>query len=257
MKRPLEDLPPLAPAHRHALEKQLATHWLENPARAFKIGFRKAAQLPLHCIPHHTDISLMTFRDRAQVFDALGIARQGALLQSEERFYFPPAAPAIDDSPYFAQWAAAWEPLSGELPVPLKYDRTLIVEIGAGFHLLSLLFTPEQPSRDAPHALKLDRLSLRQGHDVFALPASVSGDDNTDQHNIARADALLRVARDTIETIHNDYPMAETTLGDGLRPFIEALRPPPSLTHPQARPLVAPAVPRDPPPPGRPASQEP
>lgn len=257
MKRPLENLPPLEPAHSRALHDQLATRWFENPARALKIGFRKVSQLPLHCTLQHTDISTMVFRDRDQVFKELGISQEGALLHSEDAFYSPPEAPAIDDSPYFAQWAIAWEPISEELPVPLKYDRTLIVEIGAGFHLLSLIFTPDQHERDNPYALQLDRLSIRQGHDVFDLPLSVTYDHEIDQQNLSRATALFQIARFTIETINEDYPMAEMVFSEGLRPVIEELRLQGGQPRIHAQRPAAALPPRDPGTSGLPVSQEP
>ena len=256
MKRPLENLPPLDPAHIKALHGQLATRWFENPARALRIGFRKVSQLPLHCTPQHTDISFMAFRDRHQVFAELGIAHEGAMIHSEDALYYPPQAPAIDESPYFAQWAAAWEPISTELPVPLKYDRTLIIEIGAGFHLLSLVFTPDHVS-DSPEALQLDRLSIRQGHDVFDLPLDITHNHAIDQNNLLRVTDLFQIARYTIETINNDYPMAETVLAEGLRPVIHELRQQADhdRTHAQ-RPYHTPSSPGAGPQ-GLPAPQEP
>ncbi len=249
MKRPLENLPPLDPAYRQALDNQLATRWFENPARAFKIGFRKASQLPLHCTQHHTEKSLLTFRHRDHILAALGIENDAPLLPSEGALHYPPQAPAIDDTAYFAQWAATWEPLSDELPVPVKYDRTLIVEIGAGFYLLSLAFTPACSVHDA-QTLQLDRLMLRQGHDVFNLPLDITGDPGMDSHNAQRAHAIFQTARDTITTINDDYPMAETVLSEGLRPVIEELRQQTGLIRTHVLRPAAPTSPRDP---GQPA----
>lgn len=257
MKRPLENLPPLDPAHMQALHDQLATRWFENPARALKIGFRKVSQLPLHCTPRHTGISTMAFRDRDQVFAELGITREGKMLHSEDALYYPPEAPAIDESPYFAQWAIAWEPIFEELPVPIKYDRTLIVEIGAGFHLLSLVFAPDQQGGANPHALQLDRLSIRQGHDAFDLPLGITYDHEIDQHNLSRAADLFQIARFTIETINEDYPMAEMILSEGLRPVVEERRQQAAQTRTRAQRPAAPVLPRDPASPALPTPQEP
>ncbi len=258
MKRPLENLPPLDPAHMQALHDQLATRWFENPARALKIGFRKVSQLPLHCTQQRTEVSAMAFRDRHQVFQELGITQEGALLHSEDALYYPPEAPAIDESPYFSQWAVAWEPISTELPVPIKYDRTLIVEIGAGFHLLSLVFTPDPYARDNPQALQLDRLTLRQGHDVFELPLGITYDHDTDQQNLGRVTDIFQLARYAIATINDDYPMAEMVLSEGLRPVIEALRLPACPMRPVASHPASPArLPHDQASPGLPAPQEP
>lgn len=234
MQRPLEDLPPLNPAHRQALDHQLATRWFENPARAFKIGFRKASQLPLHCCLQHTEQAALTFSNRDQILAALGITHEGRTLQSEDSFYYPLAAPVIDDSPYFAQWAMAWEPITAELPVPVKYDRTLIVEIGAGFYLLSLMFAPNRHAYGNPHALQWDRLTIRQGHEAFDLPLGITHDHEADRGNIARAGTLFSVARNAIAAINHDFPMAETVLAEGLRPFIDDARRPP---HAESAPL--------------------
>lgn len=241
MKRPLDTYPPLKAAYHQALQQQLATRWYQNPLRVLKIGLRKAAQLPAHCHQAHCDHPLLVTADLQQALRLVGLKPGMGRLETEMPLYIPAQAPVIDPSLHFAQFAAVWEPILPDYPVPVKLHNSLICEMGAGFYLLSLHFAPHQNTSGSA-ALQLDQMSIRQGHEVYHLPVHHSDDATANQINRARIEEVLMISRKFVNRVNYAYTRAERILEQGLMALIADMRAI-SGHHPVGGPADSPAHP--------------
>jgi hypothetical protein len=225
LKRPLDSLPSLKAAYHQALQDQLATRWFENPARVLKIGIRKASQLPLHCSQRDCEQPLLVVSGLEEALKLVGLRPTMGRLDTEVPLYLPAQAPLIDPGIHFAQFAAVWEPILPDYPIPVKLHNSLICEMGAGFHLLSLQFAPHiQSTKVDSSAMQLDRVVLHHGHETYQMDVSRDADPCREQVKWERLAEILTISRKFLRRLDHAYARAERTLTQGLSPIIDDLR---------------------------------
>lgn len=218
MKRPLEDNePPVNPAIKDQMIALMCPTPLERLRLKLYMAARHAFKMPIACTTYNTKAPYMVFENLEDVLQRLDLAPIKPHLQTDHILRYPLEAPIIDQSRHFAQWAAVWQPVKNDLCA----HRTLLIEIGAGFHLLSLRFTPLHGDHTG-QKIQLDEATLRHGHDVFNI--ETGGDSGNNNRDRTRTAQLFATAQATIELIHNDYPLAETALADGVRDTLSGLR---------------------------------
>lgn len=218
MKRPLEDNEPaLDPALKDLLIAQMCPTWHGRLRLKLYWAARHAFKIPIACTSYNTKAPYMIFESLEDVLQRLDLMQAKPYLQTNHTLRYPVEAPAIDKSRHFAQWAAVWQPVKNDL----RAHRTLVVEVGAGFHLLSLKFTPLKDDASGQR-MQLDEAILRHGHEVFTIETGRDYGDNS--RDRARTAQIFAAAQATIELIHHDYPLAETALADGVRDALSGLR---------------------------------
>lgn len=220
MKRPLEERPPINPELKAALTAQVCPTWYERLSLQLYMAARQAFNMPLNVIYHNTSTPYLIFNSREEIMTLLDLEKVTPHLARGQILRYPLEAPDIDPSRHFAQWAVVWEPVTNDLCAA----RTLKVEVGAGFCLLSLTFTPLAGSTaHGDREMKLDEIILQHGHNAYDIPVG-HDDGEHDSEQLARVRQLLWGARATIELIHDDYPLAETTLESATHPVFEHMR---------------------------------
>lgn len=223
MKRPLVDDFELAPAARQLLVHAVYPTWRDRLRMKLDAAVRRAFRAPVSGVHTHTNNACALFNNIDEVMGRLNLSRVMPHLRTNTKLFHPVDAPIIDNTSTFAQWGLIWEPVSEDRDlVPVKSRQTLNIEIGAGYYLLSLTFTP-QPDLIFEPLMQLDSVAIHRGHDVYYLPLSLNGSLEETRETIKRTAQVMDTARATITMIDEDYPQAEMTLADGLRPIIESL----------------------------------
>ncbi len=217
MRRPLEEQPPINPELRDALVATACPTWYERLSLQLYMAARHAFKIPVNVTHFNTKSPYLIFNSLDEVMTLLDLEKVAPRLTRGQILRYPVEAPAIDQSRHFAQWAVVWEPVTNDLCAA----QTLKVEVGAGMCLLSLSFTPLAGAAErGGKKMQLDEITLQRGHDAYDIPVGQDG-GAYDSDQIARVRQLLMGARETIQMIHDDYPLAETALADATRPVFE------------------------------------
>jgi len=115
----------------------------------------------------HSPNSCVHFDGKGTLFDRLGLKVVEGRLQSGKVLHIP-ENPTTDKGQvadrYFPQLAVIWEGQKNGY----KFSRTLEIEIGSGFNLLSLTFCPLASNTHA-ETLQIDLLNVMRGHDCYSL----------------------------------------------------------------------------------------
>lgn len=220
MKRPLEEQPPINPELKNTLMAMAFPTWYERLSLQLYMAARHAFKIPLPVTCFNTPDPYMVFDSLDEIMTLLDLNKITQHLTRDNILRYPLTAPDIDPTRHFAQWAVVWEPVVNDLCAV----RTLKVDVGAGFCLLSLTFTPLQNvSERAGKKMQLDKIILQYGHDAYdVLVGRENGVYNSvTAHHVMQ---LFTAARTTIALIHDDYPLAETTLTSTTQPIFEQLR---------------------------------
>lgn len=208
MKRPLDLL------FHTAIEPRAftpPTHW----AQRVECHLRSLMRLPRPVLAQTTPVPLMVFDNLPALMTKLDLSRLTPYLQENKIDLYPAETPPLDGSSHFAQWAIIWEPADETL----FRKKTLNLAVGAGQRLLNLTFTP-YIGRTGPddYRFQMDDVALYDGHDLYNIPAG-----EPSSPSLAR-DAF-DTAGTTIRHIHDDYPLAESTLISATSRLISALQP--------------------------------
>lgn len=219
MQRPLENTSvALSPALENFLISQKCGSWHSRLHLKLYMAARRAFKLPLSDTYFNTRDPYLVFDSLDDIMTRLDLAKITPHLQGDRILRHPPEAPEIDPSQHFAQWAVVWEPVHNGL----RAARTLKVDVGAGFCLLSLSFTPlRATSMTADKRMQLDEIMLRHGHDLYDVPAGRTGPGDDDPVDPGHAVQMFAAACATISLIHADYPLAESTLHEATRPVFD------------------------------------
>src|SRR3989338_1415389 len=131
------------------------------------MAFCRAVLRPMKMSMSFSNNSCLHFDGKETLFDRLGLKDLENRIVSGKPLYIPENPTNESDrvaERHFPQLAVVWEGQTKDV----QYIRTLEVEIGAGFNLLSLKFCP-LPSRVFEETLQLDLLNVIRGHDYYEL----------------------------------------------------------------------------------------
>jgi hypothetical protein len=148
------------------LEQQMFPRWHERMAYRVSEAFRKAFLGPIRLSTYNTTDAVLTFSNREEIMSRLGLSGLDIDFRNGEIFRLPSDEEGKGHGAHFPQLAAVWEPRDENV----MNEATLQVEVGAGFHLVSLKFCRKFSTRfQVPEEMQLDSAAVFKGHNYTEL----------------------------------------------------------------------------------------
>jgi hypothetical protein len=170
MRRPLENYITESEQSKNLhrfLEQVTFPRAIDRLAYKAYMAFHSAVFGPAKSNMFHSTNSYVHFDGKESLFDRLGLKEVAGQLQSGKLLCIP-ENPETDKGQvadrYFPQLAVIWEGQKNGY----KFSRTLEIEIGSRFNLLSLTICP-LISNKRSEALQLDLLNVMRAHDYYSL----------------------------------------------------------------------------------------